>query len=61
MNYKMMIRIHAWLLILEVAFMVPALVISMYTGDGPAVRGFVPTILFTTWLLAPPFPQCRSQ
>ena len=52
MNYKMMIRIHAWLLILEVAFMVPALVISMYTGDGPAVRGFVWTMVIALGISA---------
>ncbi|MDO4621040.1 MAG: TrkH family potassium uptake protein [Lachnospiraceae bacterium] len=40
MNYKMMIRIHAWILVLASAFMLPALLITIATKDAPAIRGF---------------------
>ncbi len=36
-----MLRIHAWILVIETVFMIPALLISLYGGDGPAVRGFL--------------------
>lgn len=41
MNYKIMFRIHAWILGLEIIFMLPALVIALVSRDGPVVRGFL--------------------
>ena len=45
MNYKMMGRFLAQILFIEAAFMLPALGISLYCGDGPAIRGFGYTLL----------------
>ena len=47
MNYKIMIRIHSWILLLASAFMAPALLISIVTSDRPAERGFTGAILIT--------------
>ncbi len=44
MNYKMMGRFLAQILIIEGIFIIPALCISLYCGDGPAVRGFLISI-----------------
>lgn len=44
MNIKIMIRIHAWILGLEAAFMLPALIIALAIQDEPAVRGFLGAI-----------------
>ena len=41
MNYKMMGRFLSQILFLEGALMVPALGISLYCGDSPAVKGFL--------------------
>ena len=44
MNYKIMAKIQSWILILESAFMIPPLFISIATGDRPALRGFLTAI-----------------
>ena len=40
-----MVQIHAWIMALETAFMVPALMIAFVTGDRPAIHGFGVTML----------------
>lgn len=40
MNYKMIGRILSWILLLEAAFMTPALVISACLGELEAVHAF---------------------
>ena len=42
MNYKMMGKFLSQILIVEAGFMVPALLISLYTGSRAAVYGFGP-------------------
>ena len=44
MNYKMMGRFLAQILFIEAILMVPALCISLYCGDSPAVTGFLTAI-----------------
>ena len=44
MNYKMMARFNAFILGIEAAFMIPALLISVGYGESDAVRGFLITI-----------------
>ena len=41
MNYKMMGRFLAQILSIEAVLMFPALCISLYCGDAPAIRGFL--------------------
>lgn len=45
MNYKMMGKFLSQILIVEAGFMVPALLISLYTGSRAAVYGFGLSIL----------------
>ena len=47
MNYKMMGRFLYQILSIEAIFMLPALGISLYCGDAPAVKGFVYTLLIS--------------
>ena len=47
MNYKMMGKFLSQILIVEAGFMVPALLISLYTGSRAAVYGFGLSILIT--------------
>ena len=47
MNYKMMGRITAFILLLEAAFMLPALMISLFCADAAAVRAFLLSMLIT--------------
>ncbi len=44
MNYKIMVRIQSWILVLESAFMLPPLLIAAVTRDKPAIIGFLSTI-----------------
>ena len=44
MNYRMMGRFIAQILFIEGFFMLPALGISFYCGDGPAIKGFLMTL-----------------
>ena len=44
MNYKMMGRFIAQILIIEGLFMLPALFISLYLGETAAIRGFLITL-----------------
>ena len=50
MNYIMMGRFLAQILGIEGVFLLPALCISLYDGDAPAVRGFVITIFLAVVL-----------
>ncbi len=47
MNYRIIFRIHAWILGFDAVFMLPALIISACTGDMPAVKGFAAGILIS--------------
>ncbi len=60
MNYKMMGRFLAQLLSIEGIFMIPALCISLYCGDTPAVRGFGLTMLIIAGLTLVLFLLCRG-
>ena len=60
MNYKMMGRFLARILAVEGIFMIPALLISFYCGDGMAVRGFLCTIGLLTGIVAILSMLCRG-
>ena len=47
MNYKMMGKFLSQILIMEAGFMIPALLISLYTASLAAVYGFGLSILIT--------------
>lgn len=44
MNYKMMSRFEAWILAIEAGFMVPALLISLFSDGGKATLAFAVSI-----------------
>ena len=60
MNYKMMGRFLAQILGIEGVFLLPALCISLYDGDTPAVRGFLFTIALAAGLAAVLNLLCRG-
>ena len=60
MNYKMMGRFLAQILAIEGIFMVPALGISLYCGDGAAVSGFLYTLGITIGLVVILTLLCRG-
>ena len=60
MNYKMMGRFIAQILAIEGVFMLPALGISLYCGDAPAVRGFVLALLIIAVLTVILHMLCRG-
>ena len=60
MNYKMMGRFLAQILAIEGVFMVPALGISLYCGDGAAVSGFLYTLGITIGLVVILTLLCRG-
>ncbi|MGX8680326.1 MAG: TrkH family potassium uptake protein [bacterium] len=45
MNYRMLMRINAYILAIEAGLMLPPLAISAYTHDLPALKGFVVAII----------------
>ena len=47
MNYKMMGRFLSQTLFVELLFMVPALLISLFSGEGDATRALALTIVIT--------------
>ncbi|MBQ1356226.1 MAG: TrkH family potassium uptake protein, partial [Solobacterium sp.] len=47
MNYKMIGKILSPLLLIEVAFMVPALALCLYDGSRAAARGFIIAMIAT--------------
>jgi len=60
MNYKMMGRFLAQILSLEGILMMPALGISLYCGDMPAVRGFLISIAAALAVSTVLFRICRG-
>ena len=44
MNFKMMARFIAFILVLEAIFMLPALAISVFFNEPTAVRGFLSSL-----------------
>ena len=47
MNYKMMVKIQSWILLIEAALMAPPLFIAMYQKESQSVFAFAVTILIT--------------
>ena len=60
MNYKMMGRFIAQILSIEGLFMVPALLISLFSGETSAARGFAYTLLLITVAASVLFLLCRK-
>ena len=60
MNYKMMGRFIAQILSIEGLFMVPALLISLFSGETGAARGFSYTLLLITVAASVLFLLCRK-
>ena len=60
MNYRMMGRFLAQILAIEGILMIPALLISVFSGDPMAVRGFVCTIILIAVVVAALWLTCRS-
>ena len=60
MNYKMMGRFLAQILSLEGVLMLPALGISLYCGDFPAVKGFAVAIAVAVVISLVLFRICRG-
>ena len=60
MNYKMVGRFLSQILFLEGFFMLPALGISLYCGDGPAIWGFVVTIAVAIGIAGCLYLICRG-
>ncbi len=60
MNYKMMGRFIAQILLIEVAFMVPAMLISLGYGEMMAVRGFLLTFAAILPVAGVLFLLCRK-
>ena len=60
MNYKMMGRFIAQILSIEGLFMVPALLISLFSGETGAARGFAYTLLLITVAVSVLFLLCRK-
>ncbi len=60
MNYKMMGRFLAQILAIEGLFMIPALAISLFSGESMAVRAFLLTIGIIILLVAVLYLVCRG-
>ena len=60
MNYKMMGRFLAQILVIEAVFMIPALCISLYCGDPMAVRGFLYSIMIGGSIAGGLYLICRG-
>ena len=60
MNYKMMGRLTAQLLLIEGLFLIPAMLISLGYGEGVAVHGFVVTLALIAVLAVPLYFLCRN-
>jgi len=59
-NYKMMGRFLAQILFLEGILMIPAMGISLYCGDAPAVKGFLIAIAAAVLISLVLFRICRG-
>ena len=60
MNYRMMGRFLAQILAIEGVLMIPAMAISLFDGDGMAVRGFLCSILMAAIIAAVLWRTCRE-
>ena len=60
MNYKMMGRFLAQILLIEALLMLPALGISLYCGDTMAVRGFLVAIAAALLVAVPLYLLCKG-
>ncbi len=60
MNYKMLGRFIAQIIAIEAAFMIPALLISVGYGEGPAIRAFLITIGIMLALSGGMYALCRK-
>ena len=60
MNYKMMGRFIAQILSIEGVFMLPALLISFFSGETGAVRGFIFTLILIAVIVIFLFLMCRN-
>lgn len=60
MNYKMMGRFIAQILSIEGVFMLPALLISFFSGETGAVRGFIFTLILIAAVVAVLYLLCRN-
>ena len=60
MNYRMMGRFLAQVLAIEGVLMIPAMAISLFDGDGMAVRGFLCSILMAAIIAAFLWRTCRE-
>ncbi len=61
MNYKMMGRFIAQVILIEAAFMIPALLISLIDGDKTAVNGFLTSIALILIISGVLFFVCRKE
>ena len=59
MNYKMMGQFVARIVGIEAAFMVPALLVSLFYGESNSVRGFLWTLVVIAAVEAVLIPCCR--
>ncbi|MDD6212192.1 MAG: TrkH family potassium uptake protein [Clostridiales bacterium] len=60
MNYKMMGRLLAQILIVEAVFMIPALIISLVGGEQQAVKGFIGTFIIIAVVAGILLGLCRG-
>ena len=60
MNYKMMGKFISQILFVEAAFMLPALLLSIFYGEQSAVRGFIGAIIITLIVAAIMYVLCRN-
>ncbi len=60
MNYKMMGRFVAQILSIEAAFMIPALIISLCSGETMAVQGFLITLGILVVVIGVLFLLCKG-
>ena len=60
MNYKMMGKFISQILFVEAAFMLPALLLSIFYGEQAAVRGFVGAIIITLIVATVMYVLCRN-
>ena len=61
MNYKMMGRFIAQVILIEAAFMIPALLISLVDGDKAAVNGFLTSIALILIIAGILLSICRKE
>ncbi len=60
MNYKMIGRFIAQILMIETVFMLPAVFICIYNGEGNALKGFIFTLILLCIVQAVLFLLCKG-